>query len=311
MVAVWAAAARLPGTATLAVSVVGPTAARRARLRRSFDRAAASFDGAAALPREIADRMSERLALMRLPVARILDAGCGTGHGARLLHRRYRGALIVELDLSENMLRHAPARRGLIARWIEWRARRVTVCADIQQLPLTAGSVDLVWSNLALHWVEDLAASLAQLHRVLRPGGLLMFSTLGPDTLWELRAASPADAFRVNAHLDMHDIGDMLVGCGFADPVMDMENITLTYADVGGLLHDLKVHGSIGLAEPLRTHLGGRQHYRALPSRYEQFRGKDERLPATFEVIYGHAWKPQPKVSPTGRRVIDIQSKRN
>lgn len=290
--------------------MVTPAAARRARLRRSFDRAAANFDGVATLPREIADRMSERLALMRLPVNRILDAGCGTGHGAGLLRRRYRRALIVELDLSVKMLRHAAARRGRFRRWISWPARRLAICADIQQLPLTEASVDLVWSNLALHWVADLPAALAQLHRALRPGGLLMFSMLGPDTLRELRTASTGDAFRVNSHLDMHDIGDMLVDCGYADPVMDMENMTLTYADVGRLLHDLKAHGSISLAEPSRKHLGGRRHFQSLPSRYEQFRLEDERLPATFEVIYGHAWKPQPRVSPTGKRVIDIHSKR-
>ena len=288
--------------------MVTPTAARRARLRRSFSRAAASFDSVATLPREIANRMSERLALMRFPVQRVLDAGCGTGHAAETLRQRYRGAPIIELDLSEKMLRCAVRRRKLIWPLTGLSARRVMVCADIQLLPLAAASVDLVWSNLALHWVEDLPAAFSQLHRVLRPGGLLMFSMLGPDTLQELRAATAGDAFRVNPHLDMHDIGDMLVGCGYADPVMDMEKLTLTYVDVPALLRDLKAHGSIGLAEPQRKDLGGRSDYHSALASYEQFRRDDQRLPATFEVIYGHAWEPQPKVSPTGKRVINIHS---
>lgn len=288
--------------------VVTHTAARRAGLRRSFSLAAASFDSVATLPREIANRMSERLALMRMPMRCVLDAGCGTGHGARTLRQRYRGALFIELDLSEKMLRYGARRRRLIWPLSRRSSRRVTVCADIQQLPLAAASVDLVWSNLALHWVEDLPAAFSQLHRVLRPGGLLMFSMLGPDTLQELRAAATGDAFRVNPHLDMHDIGDMLVGCGYADPVMDMEKLTLTYVDVPALLRDLKAHGSIGLVEPQRKDLGGRSGYHSALARYEQFRRDDKRLPATFEVIYGHAWKPQPKVSPTGERVIDIHA---
>ncbi|UCH48377.1 MAG: malonyl-ACP O-methyltransferase BioC [Betaproteobacteria bacterium] len=284
------------------------SAARRARLRRSFDRAAAGFDDVATLPREIAKRMSERLALMRLPVRCVLDAGCGTGHGANLLRQRYRSALIIELDLSERMLRHAARRRRLPWPLSGLPARRVTVCADIQKLPLTAASIDLVWSNLALHWLEDLPAAFSQLHRVLRPGGLLMFSILGPDTLKELRAASAGDAFHVNPHRDMHDIGDMLVACGYADPVMDMEHVTLTYVDVPGLLRDLRAHGSIGLVEPQRKDLGGVGDYHSTLARYEQFRRNDKRMPATFEVIYGHAWKPQAKISPTGKRVIDIRS---
>ncbi|UCD70161.1 MAG: malonyl-ACP O-methyltransferase BioC [Betaproteobacteria bacterium] len=261
------------------------------------------------LPREIADRMRERLALIRLPVQSALDAGCGTGYGTRLLRQRYPGAHIIELDLSESMLRHGATRRKWVWPLTGLSARRVAVCADMQQLPIVAASVDLVWSNLALHWVEDLSAAFSQAHRVLRPGGLLMFSMLGPDTLQELRAASAGDAFRVNPHLDMHDIGDMLVACGYADPVMDMEKITLTYGDVHALLRDLKAHGSIGLVVPQRKDLGSRRNYLCMLARYEQFRRDDKRIPATLEVIYGHAWKPQPKLSPTGKRVIDIRSK--
>jgi len=252
--------------------------------------------------------MSERLNLIRLPVHDILDAGCGTGHGARLLRQRYAAALIVELDLSERMLSRPSARRKLALPWSRRSTQRSAVCADLQQLPLAASSVDLVWSNLALHWADDVANVLAQMHRVLRPGGLLMFSMFGPDTLKELRAASIEETYAVNEHVDMHDIGDALIRCGYADPVMDMEIFTLTYADVPALFRDLRAHGSIGLNQSHQKGLGGRRRYQRVLSRYEQFRRADDRLPATFEVIYGHAWRPHPRVSPKGERVFDIRS---
>jgi malonyl-CoA O-methyltransferase len=280
------------------------------KLRRSFDRAATNFDSVAALPREIAARMIERLLLVQLPARRILDAGCGTGSAAALLRQRFTGALVIELDASEQMLRQRATRPKPGWFRIGRRSTRLAVCADFQQLPLAAGSIDLIWSNLALHWAEDLPQALAEANRVLRPGGLLMFSVFGPDTLQELRLASPGGEFRVNQHLDMHDIGDMLVHCGYADPVMDMEKMTLTYVDVGGLLRDLRAHGSTAVAGSEKQGLRGRADYLRVVSRYEQFRG-DARLPATFEVIYGHAWKQEPRLSPKGKPVIDIVSARH
>ena len=252
--------------------------------------------------------MIERLSLVRLPVRTILDAGCGTGHGARLLKQRYPGALVVELDLSEQMLRQPETRSILRWPWFGPSRRRRAVCADFQQLPLDTASIDLIWSNLALHWAQDMAGVLAEAHRILRPGGLLMFSVFGPDTLEELRNASQGGTFHVNVHADMHDVGDMLVNGGYADPVMDMENVTLTYADVHNLLRDLRAHGSISLTGDQRKGLGGRRDYLRVISRYEQFRLDDGRLPANYEVVYGHAWKPEPRVSPTGRPVFDIRS---
>ncbi|MGD2139105.1 MAG: malonyl-ACP O-methyltransferase BioC [Burkholderiales bacterium] len=280
----------------------------RSRLRRSFDRAAFDFESVAALPREVAIRMHDRLSLMRLPVQRILDAGCGTGHGARMLRKRYGGALVVELDLSEEMLSQPRPRPRLAWSWLGRSLRRCTVCADLRHLPLAESSIDLIWSNLALHWVDDLEGTLAQMLRVLRPGGLLMFSILGPDTLKELRAASSGELFQVNPHVDMHDIGDMLIGCGYAEPVMDMDLMTLTYADLPALLRDLRAHGSISRVAPSSRGLGERRRYQRVASRYAEFERADGRLPATFEVIFGHAWRPQPRISPKGERVIELRS---
>ena len=287
------------------------------RLRRAFNRAAPKFDSAATLHREIADRMIERLSIIRLNAATILDAGSATGYATKLLRHRFARSFVIELDHSVVMLRQRANRRRT---YIPWSGlRRFPVCADFQRMPLAPSSVDLVWSNLALHWAEEIPAVFAEAHRVLRPGGLLMFSMFGPDTLKELNSTfrdsgsrgngSRGNGFRVNRFVDMHDVGDALVQSGYADPVMDMEYLTLTYTDVAALLRDLKAQGSSSTHELTHKGLTARSSYESVVARYEQFRGGDGRLPATFEIVYGHAWKPLPRISPAGKPVINIRSK--
>jgi len=182
------------------------------------------------------------------------------------------------------------------------------VCGDMEQLPFGAGCADMIWSNLALQWIDDPRRAFAEMHRVLAPGGLLMFSSFGPDTLKELRAAWQGldPHTHVNRFIDMHDLGDGLVASGYADPVMDMEIVTLTYADVRGLMRDLKAVGAHNMTRGRRPALGGRSALARATRNYEALR-REGSLPATFEVIYGHAWKPQPRLGPTGRPVIDIK----
>jgi malonyl-CoA O-methyltransferase len=278
----------------------------RRRLRRAFDRAAREFDSAASLHREIADRMIERLSVIRLSAGTILDAGCGTGYASKLLRLRFAHAVVIELDHSAIMLRQRANRRRSYWPWPGWR--RSLVCADFQRVPLGSSSVDLIWSNLALHWAQDIPAVLAEAHRVLRPGGLLMFSMFGPDTLKELNCADADYGFRVNPFIDMHDIGDVLVHTGYADPVMDMEFLTLTYANVPALLHDLKAQGSSCIPEPARKGLTARSAYESVIGGYEKYRSDDGRLPATFEIVYGHAWKPASRVTPAGKPIINIRA---
>jgi len=279
-------------------------------VRRRFERAASGYDAASALQREVGTRLVERLGLVRLQPARILDAGSGTGWLAAQVAQRYPKAGVVEVDLSLAMLR-----AGL--RSANWRgrlfnlvrpARRQPVCADIQQLPLAPASVELICSNLALSWVDRLEVALRELHRVLARGGLLMFTTFGPDTLKELRAVlAPAGALAVHPFADMHDVGDLLVRCGFADPVMDMERLTLTYPDLAALLAELRAAGGRTALTGRLQGLRGRAWRAGLEERYAAFR-MDGRVPATFEIVYGHAWKPEegPRVAPDGRAVIRI-----
>ena len=283
----------------------------RNRPRRAFDRAAPRFDSAATLHREIADRMIERLSIIRLNARVILDAGCATGHATKLLRKRFARSFVIELDHSIVMLRQRANRRRTYVPWSG--LQRSSVCADFQRMPLASSSVDLVWSNLALHWADEIPAVFAEAHRVLRPGGLLMFSMFGPDTLKELKSTfrdtgSRVNGFRVNRFDDMHDVGDVLVKLGYADPVMDMENLTLTYTDVAALLRDIKAQGSSSTEELVRKGLAARNTYAKVVARYEAFRGGDGRVPATFEIVYGHAWKPPPRLSSTGKPVIGIRA---
>lgn len=278
------------------------------QVRRSFEHAAATYDAAAVLQHEVCARVLERLDYIRLEPAVILDAGSGTGNALAGLAQRYPRARIIALDVALAMLARG---RSRVPRWKSLLAGRSTpaaVCGDIERLPLAAGSIGMAWSNLALQWVHDLQHTFDEMQRVLMPGGLLMFSTFGPDTLKELRAAyAGTDRHtHVNRFIDMHDIGDMLVKAGFADPVMDMETFTLTYAEVRELMRDLKAIGAHNVTQGRPAGLSGKTLLRTVARNYEALR-RDGRLPATFEVVYGHAWKPQPRVGPSGRPVIEIK----
>ncbi len=260
-------------------------------VRAAFDRAADGYAGAAVVQREVATRLLERLELIRLQPASLLDAGAGSGELTNALGRRYPRARIVALDIAPAMLRAARTRAPRLARW---RGRRQFICADAERLPLADNSVDMIVSNLMLQWCDDLDAALTGFRRALRPGGLLLFTTFGPDTLKELRASwSDIDGHsHVNAFVDMHDIGDALMRLGFSEPVMDREDITLTYTDARAVMRDLKQVGAHNITGGRPRGLTGRGRFARVMQAYEGFR-RDGRLPATWEVIYGHCWKPE------------------
>jgi malonyl-CoA O-methyltransferase len=280
-------------------------------MRRAFERAAQSYDQAAVLQREVSQRMLERLDLVKLTPALILDAGSGTGAGSRMLARRYPDARVIGLDIAPAMLHVARQSDPWWKRSLPFLKGNVPqyVGGDLERLPLPAASVNLLWSNLALQWCDDLPAAFAEFQRVLAKGGLLMFSTFGPDTLRELKHAfAGLDGHtHVNRFLDMHDIGDQLAYAGFSAPVMDMEFITLTYPDLMGLLRELKAIGAHNVTSGRSRGLMGKHTWRAMLENYEKLR-KDGRLPATYEVVYGHAWVNEKKPKLTdGRQVIEFQ----
>lgn len=279
-------------------------------VRRSFERAAPTYDSAAFLQREVGDRLVGRLDLVRLRPAVVLDVGAGTGHVGAALGRRYPDSHILIADIAVAMLQHARQRLFaggerplggplalLLGRLGGRRARRPGgvsfVAADAEALPVADGSVDLLVSNLMLQWCPDLDRALGEFRRVLRPGGLLMFTTFGPDTLAELRAAwgEVDQQVHVNAFLDMHDIGDALLRAGLGEPVMDAERLTVTYPEVLPLMKDLKAIGAHNVSAGRSRRLTGRERLRRVCAAYEQ-RRVDGVLPATYEVVYGHAWAP-------------------
>lgn len=253
-------------------------------VRRAFDHAAKSFDAASVVHAEIRSRLIERLDIVRLDPAVVLDLGAATGHGTRALKNRYPRATVVALDLSTGMLREARRQQRLFRRFKR-------VAADAAKLPLRSDSADLVFSNLMLQWCNDPDAIFRETRRVLRQGGLLTFASLGPDSLRELRTAwAQIDrGTHVHRFIDMHDLGDALVRTGFAEPVMDTERLTITYSGVDRLLKELRLTGSRNLTHGRRRGLSGgaigRRFAEACqPSRLEQV------LPVTLEIVYGHAW---------------------
>jgi len=279
-------------------------------VRRAFSKAAGTYDAAAVLQREVCTRMLEKLEVIRVQPARLLDAGSGTGWGTRRLAARHPQAEIIALDIAQGMLQHARGTAGWWRKLFSGR-REHFLCADVEALPLAANSVDMVWSNLALQWCNDLPATFGGLHRILRNDGLLIFSTFGPDTLRELRIAfQGVDGYNhLNRFADMHDVGDMLVAAGFADPVMEMEKITLTYDDARAVMQDLKRIGAHNATAGRAPGMLGRERWARIVSNYETLR-RDGKLPATFEIVYGHAWKAQPKTLADGRAIIRMDFKR-
>jgi malonyl-CoA O-methyltransferase len=281
----------------------------RRAARRWFERAGAA-PAADPLAREVERRMAERLAYVRHDPARILDVGCGA-RWPGALRERYPAAEIVAVDSALAMLRHARGARPLAARalaLVRGGTERFA-CAELSALPLATGCCAMIWSNLALAWSDDLGATIAEWQRVLTVGGLLMFSTYGPDTLQELRAAYADAAPHVHPFPDMHDVGDALVAAGFADPVMDMERIKLTYRDLDGLVADLRATGQRNAHAGRRRTLNGARRWVQARATYAAL-ARDGRVPASFEIVYGHAWKAAPRVARDGRAVIRMNRNR-
>ena len=255
-------------------------------IQQHFNKAAHSYNEAAVLQKEVAHRVESRFDFLKIKPDVILDLGSGTGMGANLLYQRYPKAKIIEMDLALGMLKFSKAHKRF------WQRRFGFCVATAERLPLKDRSVDIIYSNCLLQWCNDLNVVFKECFRVLKPNGLFMFSSFGPDTLIELKKsfASVDEQAHVNDFLDMHDLGDILVHSYFSDPVVDMEKIVMTYAEVADLMHDLKAMGANTVQKGSRT-LTGKTKFKAMQQAYESFRNAEGVLPATFEIIYGHAFK--------------------
>lgn len=282
-----------------------------ARVRRLFADPA-STAGADFLRREVASRMHERRQVVKVAPARVLDAGCGRGADLALLQKDYPAAHLVGVDASPAMLQAVPApRKTFLDKLLPARSGMDLACADFSRLPLAVNSVDLVWSNLALLWHPNPDQVFAEWRRVLKVDGLLMFSSFGPDTLKEVRAAFAAAGAspRTLPFVDMHDLGDQLIEAGFSTPVMDVERITVTYDTVAALLADARALGGNPLATGPRGLLG-RAAWQRVQEAFERQRRADGKLALSFEVIFGHAFRPAPRKTAAGEAIIRFEPRK-
>lgn len=265
------------------------------QVRVAFQRAAGSYDRAARVQKELADRLLEHLDPVRIAPELVVDLGAGTGDLVLSLSDRFRQATVVAVDIAESMLRVARTKSG------GRDAGKRFLCADAERLPFRDASVDLVVSNATLQWLNNPDRLFAECLRALRPGGLLMFSTFGPDTLSELRQSfAEIDSHpHVHAFLDMHDLGDALVRAGFADVVLDAARLDAEYRDLGELLSELKAIGATNALAGRRRGLTGRSRLARLAEVYEAFR-VDGMLRATYEAVFAHAWKPAARTRSVG-----------
>jgi len=267
------------------VNLLNPPRLDKAAVKKSFNRCARHYDNCAVLQEEVLSRLVERLEYIKCDPKLIVDLGCGTGSAIKPLHRRYKKANVVALDMADEMLAMSKKKYGLFDRkWL--------VNADMEHLPLRDGCVDMIFSSLALQWSNDLAEGFKEFKRVGRQGGLLMFATFGVNTLHELRESwSQVDSSpRVHQFMDMHDIGDMMLAAGLSQPVMDMEEITLQYRCFNDLLSDLKSIGATNAEKGRQRGLMTAGKLKRLQQAYEQIAFNDNQYSATYEIVYGHAW---------------------
>lgn len=282
------------------------------KIRRAFDRVAPAFATNDFLYREMARRMDERLAMVRIAPTRILDAGCALGADRLSLQKRYPDAAWLGVDQSLSMLRQGQsteqAALGFMRRLFHAgrRSQSARIAANMGQLPVAGQSMDLIWSNAAIHWLNHLPDVFKEFNRALGVGGLLMFSTFGPDTLKQLRHAIGVVGSlpRIHDFADMHDVGDMLVHAGFSDPVMDMETLTLTYADPWQALQELQRAGSVSAHAMSAGGLTTKQFWHQVFAHWQ--RDDQGRYPLTFELVQGHAWKMAPRQHEDGRDVVNF-----
>lgn len=266
----------------------------KSKMAQSFAAAASHYDDVAVLQRQTADELLDRLSLMKIAPEAILDLGAGTGRNLALLQQRYPQARLLAMDIAPGMLTQAQKRYrhdlGL-KRWLPGSNKLQLLAGDAEALPLADNSVDLVFANLSLQWCEP-QISFAEIQRVLKPHGLLMYTSLGPDTLTELRQAwaSVDDYPHVNVFFDMHDVGDAMTASGLADCVLDVEPYRLTYPSPMAMMRDLKILGAHNVNEGRRRGLTGKNVMKKVIAAYEEFR-RDDLIPASYEVVFGHGWK--------------------
>jgi len=274
-----------PSASTLAMTVTDDNSTlRSADVRRRFDRAADQFDDADFVHRVTRDGLFARIRPMSVDAKIVVDLGSATGSAGRLLEKRFRGARVVAVDLSAGML-------GKLRRKRSWFSKIAAVQGDARALPLADASVDVVFANLLLPWIDEPMAAFTEIARVLRKDGLFTFATLGPDSLLGLRNAWRVadDSLHVRCFPDMHDIGDALVRAGLRDPVLDVDRLSVSYPNSAALFRDITATGARNSLQLRARGLVGRRRFRAMTDALfapEQAGGAT----LQFELVFGHCW---------------------
>ena len=275
--------------------------------RKSFNRAATTYDTCSTLQDTISDNLIERLKTIKFEPLDILDLGCGTGTNGLNLRKKYKKSRIINYDFSENMLKEACIKQKLFILDKINPSPYSYICADIEAIPLEENSLDLVWSSSTLQWCNELDLVFNQVKKILKPGGLFIFSTFGPNTLNELREITENlfNEKKTSTFIDMHNLGNLLMDSGFSDSILDTENFTVTYNEVERLFKDIKSIGATNGNISKNRGLSGRSFTKKIIQKYENYR-TNNLLPASYEVIYGHAWN----ISKSTSEYHPIKSKR-
>ncbi len=291
---------------------------KRVLVRAHFDRAAKQYLAHAVLQKRVQDELLSRLFEIKpeLPDgAVIVDAGCGPGHGAQQLQAHYRNAHVCALDFAPAMLAalapdpNASLLKRAVGLFAKTKNTPLALCADVSALPFANGSIDVIFSSLCIQWISDLRALFAEWRRALKPEGIIILSSFGPDTLKELRQAwaSVDHTAHVNTFIDMHDVGDAILRSGFKNPVLDNEQLVLSYRAVNTLMHELKAIGANN-AHSGRSGLGGKSKLQSMLANYPISRLDDGTnvFDATYEVVYAFAAAAEPKVGNNGEISVPI-----
>jgi malonyl-CoA O-methyltransferase len=268
-------------------------------LIKIFDACAKDYETHSRMQQEVAVRMLGRLQYLKMKPEMIVDCGCATGISTIALRKQFPKAQVIGVDISMLMLKQAKAKQAF------WK-KKDWLCADVACLPFAAQSVDLIFANQLLHWLPNVETFFAECFRILKPNGYLMFSTLGPDSLKELRQAFSQIEANPSVHVytfvDLHNIGDELLKQQFSDPVMDREDLQLTYASMSHMFKALRAQGVKNRHPQRAKGLMSRQRWQQMLDVYPK---QDQRWPLSYEVVYGQAWRPQ-WIKQRGEHVISI-----
>ncbi len=263
------------------------------QVKHALGRAAGSYNQANILQKEIADRLLEQLNTLAIQPQCILDVSARTGYSALQLLQRYPNAEIISLDASLDLLSQSTAQTA-------------RVCAQADRLPFQSAQFDLIVMNLAFDWLPEKLVGLQEWRRVLKPGGLFLFSALGPDTLYELRESFFAVDNQPHVHpfLDMHEIGDMLLKTNLSEPVVQSEYIQLTYKNLSRLFKDLRETGTTYAEKNRRKTFLGKNRWRSMLAHYQNFLDPNHKYRATFEIIYAVCWAKEELIERENNEVV-------